>query len=88
MSVTVVDPEDIKAALRKRHGTVGAFARSCGLKPQAVADWLRGRTSAPVANAVSAELTDVGGHGVQGLSIKLDYNAASRRSHRLNARGQ
>lgn len=85
MLLTVIHREDVKAELRKRHGTVGAFARARGLKPQAVADWLRGRTSAPVAVAIAAELRLSGNHGEVGPSIKLDDSAAGRVSHRLNA---
>lgn len=85
MSVTVIHPEDVKAALRKRHGTVGEFARARGLKPQAVSDWLRGRTSAPVANAVAEELGFPVVHEEARQSIKLDDSATHATSHRLNA---
>lgn len=85
MLPTVIHREDVKAELRKRHGTVGAFARARGLKPQAVADWLRGRTSAPVAVAVAAELGVSGNHDEIGQSIKLDDSPAKQASHRLNA---
>ena len=85
MAVTVLHREDIKAELRKRHGTVTAFADCRGLKRQAVADWLRGRTSASVARAVAKELglTNVRHEDVQSINVDNTRNAV--RPHRLNA---
>ena len=83
MSVTGIHKEDIKAALRKRHGTVAAFASARGLKAQQVRDWLRGRTSAAVAEQVVRELGVV--QVQHGESINVDDSRASCTSHRLNA---
>ncbi len=82
MSVKVLHREDIKAELRKRHGTVVAFATNRGLKPQAVADWLRGRTSAAVAEAVAGELGVAEVRHEGSLSINVDNNAKVTRAHR------
>lgn len=81
MTVTVLHREDIKAELRKRHGSVQAFAIAHGLKAQAVADWLRGRTSQRVADAIAAEIGDT----EAGESIKVDDSATNATTHRLNA---
>jgi lambda repressor-like predicted transcriptional regulator len=85
MSAAAIHPEDVKAALRKRHGTLRKFAETRGLKQQAVADFLRGRTSKPVADAIAAELQI----SPQALSFdqsrKLDDNAEVTGAHRLTA---
>lgn len=44
--------EDIKAAIRKRFGTVAAFEQANGLPAKSVNDVLRGRTNARVAKAI------------------------------------
>jgi lambda repressor-like predicted transcriptional regulator len=49
-------PEDIKAELRKRHGSMTAFAEARGLPRQGVSNLLNGRISRPVAVAVAKEL--------------------------------
>lgn len=85
MLVGQLHKEDIKAALRKRHGTLGAFAASRDLKPQAVVDWLRGRTSDKVAQAVEAELRDAERDHEAGESMNVDDSAAETATHRLNA---
>lgn len=36
-------PEDIRSALRKRYGTIQAFAREVGYAPSTIADVLAGR---------------------------------------------
>ncbi|TKW74916.1 MAG: transcriptional regulator [Staphylococcus hominis] len=85
MLLASLHPEDIKAALRKKHRTIDAFARSRGLKPQAVADWLRGRTSAPVATAIADEL-GLSAHQEQSSeSMKVDDSGSLPDVHRLNA---
>lgn len=76
--------EDIKAILRKRHGTMQAFADACGLKSQAIADFLRGRTSAHVADLVEAELRDAAQEdGFE--SMKLDGSNDDPVMHSINA---
>lgn len=85
MSATTYHPEDVKAALRKRHGTLAEFARAREIKPQALADWFRGRTSAHVADLIAEEL------GVSEVciaarqSMTMDDSATVGAPHRLNA---
>ena len=45
-----------KSLIIRRHGKVKHFAAQYGLKTQAVSDYLRGRTSAPVREAIEVEL--------------------------------
>jgi len=85
MSATLYHPEDIRAALKKRHGTLGAFAAARGLKPQALADWLRGRTSAPVAEVVASELDIPEISVAVPQSMKMDDSEVGTAAHRLNA---
>lgn len=51
-------PEDVKANLRKRWGTVARFEQERGLPEKSVNDVLRGRKSARVSNAIEAALTE------------------------------
>jgi lambda repressor-like predicted transcriptional regulator len=52
----IMHPEDIKAELRKRHGSMTAFAEARGLPRQSVSNLLCGRISRPVAKAIAEEL--------------------------------
>lgn len=85
MLIANMDREDVKHALRKRHGTVGKWAESKGLKKGQVADFMRGRTSAPVAKALAAEF-EIEGHDLSAVSesTKLDDSPTKRTTHRLN----
>lgn len=85
MTITTMHREDIKAELRKRHGTLGAFAKARGLKSQAVVDWLRGRPSAAVGRVIATELGVGGVQHDSAESIKVDDSATNVGSHRLNA---
>ena len=51
-------PEDVKAAIRKRYGTVARFVSVHNLPTSGVSDLFRGRTSARVANAVEKVLVE------------------------------
>lgn len=51
-----VHPEDVKAAIRKRFGSLGAFETQRGLKSRSVTDVLRGKPSRPTAVAIAEEL--------------------------------
>lgn len=85
MLVQSLQREDIKAALRKRHGSVRAFAAKKNVKYQAVVDWLRGRPNAPVARLVKAEMQRARRDGMLGgESIKLDHNCEFTETHRQN----
>lgn len=48
--------EDIKAALRKRYGSVTAFEEAKGLPKKSVSDVLRGRSAAETEQAIVNEL--------------------------------
>lgn len=50
-------PEDVKAGLRKRFGTIVAFERAKGLPHQSVTDVLRGRPNARVSKAIEEALS-------------------------------
>lgn len=77
--------EDIKAALRKRHGSVRKFAAKKGIKYQAVVDWLRGRPNGPVAKVVKADLRRAQRDGMAiDESIMLDHKSELAETHRQN----
>lgn len=48
MAKNVMHREDVKAVLRKRYGSIEAFALARGLKSQAVRDLLRGKARGPI----------------------------------------
>ncbi len=48
--------EDIKAALRKEHGSLRAFEAKVGLAVGSVRDTLRGRISKPTATVIAEAL--------------------------------
>jgi|GEM_PF-1145084 len=82
-----IHPEDIKAAIRKRFGSLAAFERTRGLAKRSVTDVLMGKTARPTAEIVAAEL----GHTVETLfpgvyeSAVADGNNTHAPAHRLNA---
>lgn len=80
MLIERLHPEDIKAAIRKRHGSIRAFVREKGLPATAVSDLFRGRTSQPTTDAVESLLEEE----FNG-SINLDDNVPDANAHRLNA---
>ncbi len=49
MSKTTIHKEDVKAIIRKRYGSLEAFASARGVKSQAVRDLLRGKARGPIA---------------------------------------
>lgn len=74
----IIHPEDIKAAIRKRHGTVAAFVQKSGLRRDAVTDFLRGRgANERTAQAIEQVLKEAAAE-----SIKLDRSSDNRRPHR------
>lgn len=77
-------PEDIKAAIRKRYGSLAAFERTHGLARQSVTEVLRGRPSARTQTAIENVLRE----GGQAESITPVDNQAATRAHRLNAGGR
>jgi len=72
-------PEDLKAAIRKRFGTIGAFQHAYDLPKTGFTDFLRGRTSRRVEDAIHSALTEV-----PSKSIKPDNSRPKRAAHRLN----
>ena len=73
-------PEDIKAAIRKRYGSVKAFVDAQGLPPTSVSDLFRGRVSRRVTEAVEEVLqTDFS------ESNSVDASSAEAAPHRQNA---
>lgn len=75
-------PEDLKAAIRKRYGTVRAFERFHGIPINSVPDLLRGRQSAPVTKVIEAFLGTP--FTLSTESNSLDCSAVAARKHRLN----
>jgi len=71
-------PEDVKAAIRKRFGTVSRFIEVRGLPETGVSDLFRGRTSRRVRDAVESVLQE------DAESIKLDVSETVTRPHRKN----
>ncbi|MFN3749348.1 MAG: helix-turn-helix domain-containing protein [Sphingorhabdus sp.] len=51
-------PEDVKAAIRKKHGTIIEFAKANRLSRNSVQDFLRGRTNTKVRKAVESLLME------------------------------
>lgn len=82
-----VHKEDIKAALRKKHGSVSAFEKLRGLPRGSVRDVLRGRAVSRTARAIAKEL----GSTTEGLfpgrfkSHFRDNSESGNLTHRLNA---
>lgn len=74
MRIEDLHPEDVRAAIRKRFGTIKDFEAENGLPVGGVHDILRGRTSERVRQAVESVLME-------------QVNTASRRrSHSQNTR--
>lgn len=58
MQLTTMHPEDVKAALRKRFGTISNFEKTKQLPAKSVNDVLRGRPNARVTAAVEEALNN------------------------------
>ncbi|WP_288457817.1 helix-turn-helix domain-containing protein [uncultured Sphingomonas sp.] len=84
MALAHMHKEDIKAALRKRFGSVAAFERSRGLPEKSVTDLLRGYASARVEKAV----VDAISGAVPDQSEVSDDNSTIAPAHRLNAQAR
>ena len=78
-------PEDVKAAIRKRFGSLAKFELMHGLARESVSDVLRGRTSARVASVVNAVMALESTETSDKLSDIPDNMPKRRRLHRLNA---
>ena len=79
--IAQMHPEDVKAAIRKRHGTVTAFEQREGLPAKSVNDLLRGRRSARVAAAIEALLIQA---VPSAQSEQSDDSGEISTAHRLN----
>lgn len=71
-------PEDVKAAIRKRFGTIGEFHRAYGLPTTGLHDVLRGRASKRVQAAMDKVLDEQD-------STKLDNSSPDSAAQHLNA---
>lgn len=64
-------PEDIKAAIRKRFGSVFAFEDAHDLPRKSVSDFLRGRSNQRVKDAIAKILPSVDGADLSDCSCEL-----------------
>lgn len=64
-------PEDVKAAIRKKFGTITKFHEAHNLPPRGVQDVLRGRASRRVQEAMNRVLSEFGSQ-----STKVDDSSA------------
>jgi histone H3/H4 len=76
MILKTLHPEDVKAAIRKRYGSVARFVAAKNLPTTGVSDLFRGRTSKRVSEAVEEVLSE---------SMKMDRSAGRAKTHRQNA---
>lgn len=83
MALSTMHPEDVKAELRKRFGSVAAFERQHGLPVKSVTDLLRGYKSRRVFDAVQSVIERPVGDFLdsEGSDSSEDAGAA----HRINA---
>ncbi|MGQ2942728.1 MAG: hypothetical protein ACT6Q7_01870 [Blastomonas fulva] len=79
MVLTQLHPADVRAAIQKRFGTIGAFERAKRLPTKSVNDVLRGRTNRRVAGIINDFLAEVA------PSNFSDNNAVVTPTHSLNA---
>lgn len=82
MSLDRMHREDVKAAIRKRFGSVAAFERAKGLTERSVNELFRGRTNNPARRAIEAMLSGTDAPGRNPEHSGFSRNA--RRAHRLN----
>lgn len=80
--LATMHPEDIKAGLRKRYGTVADFERAKGLPAKSVSEVLRGRAWQRIAEAVEAALQEE--EPPRPLSEVSDNSEELGETHRLN----
>lgn len=81
-------PEDVKASIRKRYGSVAAFERHHNLPKASVRDILRGKKRSGIARVVAGDLdvpvTDL--DIFQGQSQNRDSSAIAHSAHRQNGK--
>lgn len=81
MRTAKMHPEDIKAALRKRHGSVFAFEDANDLPRKSVSDFLRGRSNKRVAKAIAKAVSP-------SKADLSDVSVTNTHAHRLNGDGK
>jgi hypothetical protein len=87
MDYRTLHPEDVKATIRKRFGSLLKFEEKKGLPRQSVTDLLRGKASARVAAAVNKALSDADATAApKAKSGKPDDSRGRRGPHCLNAK--
>jgi lambda repressor-like predicted transcriptional regulator len=85
MAITAMHPEDVKAELRKRFGTIENFAHTRDIKPMLVFDLLRGQSSTVSKIVAEAIGVDPDHFQVSRDSKLLERNIKPRRrAHSLN----
>lgn len=78
-------PEDVKAAIRKRFGSLAKFEREHGLPVESVTNLLRGQKSQRVATVVNAVIS-IEAASVSPRLTGIPEDTRKRRvSHRQNA---
>jgi lambda repressor-like predicted transcriptional regulator len=85
MLIDEFHPEDIKAAIRKRYRSLGAFERALGLPKQGVSEILRGRTSARIERAIRRVMAEDARWGA-GKTIIPGNSSDGGAAHRLSER--
>lgn len=84
MDYRAFHPEDVKAAIRKRFGSLTKFENDHGLFRGAVTDLLRGKISANVALVVNAALVMEAATVAPRLTDISVSSPKRRAAHRLN----
>lgn len=100
MRIKMLHPEEIRAKLRMKFGTLGEFERARKLPARSVTDVLRGRSVKRTEKAIAKEL-GVGLHVISrryadlvsvnaspNVSTNADDSSEPAETHRLNAGGR
>jgi lambda repressor-like predicted transcriptional regulator len=83
---TVIHREDVKAAIRIKHGSLESFADAHDLTSQSVRDLLRGKSNRAKAHVASLLGVDPDQLTITDHSTDVDSSSTgSNASHRLNA---
>lgn len=89
MSVPAMHPEDVRAEIRKRFGTLNKFADAKGIRRSLVFDLLRGKSSTAstiVADAIGVKPEEF---RIMKYSTHLETDSKpKRRAHSLNVRAK
>lgn len=74
--------EDIKASIRKTHGSLNAFEAANGLPKGSVCDWGRGKMSQRVQDAIALHLSSI--TRGRAASDSSEHSRRRGRVHRQN----